>query len=127
MRLIETERGVSVVEDQDASGRVIYRVMRGKESLVPEYSLQDARHLAQVIRPRKVLCHKCGQTDIESFPAELGLGHLRVIGTGGWLVERFFGGETDFQDLAFCSDCAKKYHEDCVAWQQQTRQTQEPR
>lgn len=122
MRLIESERGVSVMEDRDKDGHTIYRVMRGKESLVPVASLQDAKQLAHVIRPQKVICHMCGQSDIESFPAKLGTGHLRVAGAGGWLRERFSGGRMDTEDLDFCPDCAKTYQEDCTKWQRQTKQ-----
>jgi hypothetical protein len=124
MKTLETERGVSVVEDQDKDGRTIYRVTRGKESLMSLQSLDDAKRLAWVIRPKRVTCHKCGQSDIESFPAKLGAGQLRVTGAGGWLRERFSGGRMDFEDLDFCPECAKKYQEACEQWQQQTRQQQ---
>ena len=116
MRIVETERGVSVAEDRDKDGNTIYRILRGEESLVPVASLQEAMRLAKVVRPRKVVCHKCGQADIESFLAEVGIGQLRVTGSGGWVIERLFGGQSDTADLAFCPECVKKEHEECMRW-----------
>ncbi len=112
MRVIESERGVSVVEDLDAKGHTIYRVMRGNDPLVPSHSMQDMLHLAKVIRPQRVTCSKCKQTDIDSFPADVGIGQFRVMGIGGWLKERFFGGVMDHQDILFCPDCVKKIFEE---------------
>jgi hypothetical protein len=109
MRVIESERGVSVAEDHDEDGRVVYCVIRGKELLTRLTSLQDAEYLAKVVRPRRVSCSKCGQADVESFPAELGAGWLRMIGVGGWTRERFFGGKMDFEDVVLCPDCVKKH------------------
>jgi hypothetical protein len=108
MKVLETERGVSVAEDRDKDGRTIYRVLRCQESLMPLYSLADARHLASVIRPRKVTCSKCGQSDIETFLAEVGVGQFRAVGSNGWIMERFFGGQRDFEDIVLCPDCVEK-------------------
>jgi hypothetical protein len=108
MRVLETERGVSVAEDRDKDGRTIYVVLRQCESLMPMYSLADARHLASVVRPRKVTCSRCGQTDIENFLANVGIGRFRVRGSNGWLIERFFGGQKEFEDIVLCPDCLEK-------------------
>lgn len=108
--VIESSRGVSVVEDHDSDGLVIYRILNGKERLGPFTSKIEAQHIAAIIRPRRVTCDRCHETDVDSFPAELGVGRLRVLGDGGWLRERYFGGQPEFVDMTFCPDCTRKYY-----------------
>jgi len=103
VKVIEEKNNIRVLLSSSEDGLAVYTVsFHGEEKMQTE-NREEALSLFRQLQPQRVRCDRCGEVDIASFPAKLGIGRIRVAGDG-WLMERLYNSE----DVTLCPECLKK-------------------
>lgn len=108
MSVIAEKNEVRVVSEMGDEGETAYRVFFRDEEKLVTLQKSEALDLFSLFQPVKAVCGKCKQIDLVSFPGRLGVGRFRMVGDGGWEMERVFGGLKDYSDVILCPECAEK-------------------